>query len=535
MLETPGQGDARHHRRSELVARLTTAGCSSADSSATERLNGDGDDAECNLQPVRHHDRGGRLGDMAVLGGTAQRDVSGHSPSRRQRSRARSRHIGVAHIRPRRHLQLFMHTPLGNDRTGHRSVRSQFAVGAAAVGALAALAGLGEPARAQSLLDRPPNLSGNWVGSPGTVYFNFIHRFTASDAPERKVSNFPTFLVAAGLPYRLLVGFNYATNSNLAPQYPNEWEFFARHHLLRQDDGAPLDFGGQVAYNLAAEGVDGEVSAGRRIGRLRVIGAARVLSNPFVSGETRFAFAGGGTLRVARYLALAGDVAHVMNDDAPNSRPAWSAGLHLAIPYTPHTLSLQATNTNVGTLQGTSRGGDVVRYGFEFTVPLTLRRWFGTPATPPEVAGPTQRVDTVVVVQRDSVSAVTPRAPAARADSLRADTPRAAPTPADTARPAAAAAGRTPPRRTPAARPTVVNVVLRNTTFVPGRIQITAGTTVVWRNEDQLIHSVTATDKSFDSGLLQPGKTYRHTFDKPGQYSYYCMPHPFMKGVVVVR
>jgi hypothetical protein len=35
----------------------------------------------------------------------------------------------------------------------------------------------------QSLLDRPPNISGEWVGAPGTIYFNFVHRFTTSDAP----------------------------------------------------------------------------------------------------------------------------------------------------------------------------------------------------------------------------------------------------------------------------------------------------------------------------------------------------------------
>jgi plastocyanin len=101
--------------------------------------------------------------------------------------------------------------------------------------------------------------------------------------------------------------------------------------------------------------------------------------------------------------------------------------------------------------------------------------------------------------------------------------------------PAAAAPARQPvAARQPAAR-RPVTVVLRNTTFVPGRVQITAGTTVIWRNDDQLIHTVTANDKSFDSGLLQPGKTYSRTFDKPGQYAYYCLPHPFMKGVVVVR
>jgi plastocyanin len=400
---------------------------------------------------------------------------------------------------------------------------------AAWLGAVGALIALAAPpvAAAQSLLERPPNLSGNWVGNSGTVYFNFIHRFRSTDAPERKVSNYPTFLVAAGLPYRLLVGFNYATNSDLAQRYPNEWEFFARHHLLRQDDGAFVDLGGQVGYNLAAEGVDGEISVARRAGPVRLIGAARVLSNAFAAGETRFGLAGGGTLRLARYLAVAGDVAHVMDDDAPNSRTAWSAGLHIAVPYTPHTLSLQATNTNVATLQGTSRGGDIVRYGFEFTVPLTLRRWFGRPEATPEVVAPTStRVDTLIVVQRDTVRVESGR-PLAPADTMRAPPP--AP------EPAAAAPARQPvAARQPAAR-RPVTVVLRNTTFVPGRVQITAGTTVIWRNDDQLIHTVTANDKSFDSGLLQPGKTYSRTFDKPGQYAYYCMPHPFMKGVVVVR
>jgi plastocyanin len=219
-------------------------------------------------------------------------------------------------------------------------------------------------------------------------------------------------------------------------------------------------------------------------------------------------------------------------------RAAWSAGVHIAIPYTPHTLSLQATNTNVGTLQGTSRGSADVRYGFEFTVPLTLRRWFGRPSTPPEVVAATPATDTAGVVRPDTVAPVA-AAPVVRADTAR-DTVRVPAARPDTTLAPAPAAERTPARRTPAARqqrarPAVVNVVMRNMTFVPGRITITPGTTVVWRNDDQLVHTVTANDKSFDSGLLQPGKTYRRTFDKPGQYPYYCVPHPFMKAVVVVR
>src|SRR5687767_15363430 len=132
---------------------------------------------------------------------------------------------------------------------------------------LAAVAVLVMPieARAQSLLDRSPNVSGDWVGAPGTLYFNFVHRFSTSSAPERKVSNVPTFLLAAGLPMRFLAGVNYSTNSSLAPRFPNEWEIFARWAPLSEDHGAPLDLAGQVGYNNAGEGVDGEVSVARRV------------------------------------------------------------------------------------------------------------------------------------------------------------------------------------------------------------------------------------------------------------------------------
>ncbi|HEX8242453.1 MAG TPA: cupredoxin family copper-binding protein [Longimicrobium sp.] len=350
--------------------------------------------------------------------------------------------------------------------------------------ACAALAAGAADVRAQSLLDRPPNLSGGWVGSSGQLYFNFLHRFITSDAPERKVSNVPTFTLAAGLPFRTLVGVEYATNSNLAPRYPNEWEFFVRHALFQQDRGAPLDLGGQVAYNLAAKGVDGEVSVARRQGPLRLIAAGRVLSDPVQAGERRFAVGGGGTLRISRYFALAGDVASLL-DRTEDEELAWSAGVHLAIPGTPHSLSIHTANTNAYTLQGLSRGESVRRYGFEFTIPLTLNRWFGSGARAP---------------------AAPPPPPAAQAD-------------------AAAAQG----------NGIVAKAGMRNLAFVPGRIEITAGTTVEWTNNDPLQHTVTADDGSFDSGLIGTGGTWRHTFTTPGTYPYHCTPHPFMKGTVVVK
>jgi amicyanin len=76
---------------------------------------------------------------------------------------------------------------------------------------------------------------------------------------------------------------------------------------------------------------------------------------------------------------------------------------------------------------------------------------------------------------------------------------------------------------------------MKNLNYLQSRLQISVGTTVEWRNNDPLPHTVTAVDKSFNSGLINPGKSYSHTFTKPGTYNFFCTPHPFMKGVVVVK
>ncbi|HUQ19576.1 MAG TPA: plastocyanin/azurin family copper-binding protein [Gemmatimonadaceae bacterium] len=398
-------------------------------------------------------------------------------------------------------------------------------------------------ATAQSLLERSPNVSGDWTGSPGTLYFHFIHRFSTSGSPERKVTNVPTFLLGAGLPKRFLIGVNYSTNSDLAPRFPNEWELFARWNPLSEDNGSPIDVGGQVGYNNAAEGVDGELSLARRFGIIRVIAAGRALSNPLEEGSVRYAAAGAAVLRLGTYLSLTGDVASLTNR-TPAERVAWSAGVHFAIPLTPHTVSLQATNTLVNTLQGSSRGTSIVRYGFEFTIPLTLRRYFGKRA---KEADAPERADTIQAAElAQTDSAANPAPAVAKVDTV---TNSPAPVPPSTAKaPSAPAPTRTTPpraapaRTTPAPRPAAsapsnrtVRTGMRNVNYMQTRVEITAGTTVEWTNRDPLAHTVTAVDRSFNSGLIQPGKTFRHTFTKPGTYAFFCMPHPFMKGTIVVK
>jgi plastocyanin len=331
------------------------------------------------------------------------------------------------------------------------------------VAGLGTIAVLSNGAAAQSVLERTPNLSGGWLGSTGTLQFNFLHRFSTSPAPARKVTNSPTFLLSYRLPFPLVVGANYATSSDVAPAFPNEWEAFARY----------ARFGGavQLGYNQAARSADAELTVGRTVGPVRLLAVGRVLSNGYASDTARYAIGGGATVRLQRWIALAGDVATLL-DRRTGEKAAWGAALQLAIPYSPHTFSLQVSNTTTATLQGSSRGVAKVRGGFEFTIPFTLSRYFGRRAR-------------AAVVGDGAVDA----------------------TPAE----------------------------IRGMAFAPNRIEIGVGATIRWTNNGQIAHTVTANDGSWDSGQIEPGGTWQRKFDAAGTYAFHCSPHPYMTGVVVVK
>ncbi|MEP6759391.1 MAG: plastocyanin/azurin family copper-binding protein [Actinomycetota bacterium] len=61
--------------------------------------------------------------------------------------------------------------------------------------------------------------------------------------------------------------------------------------------------------------------------------------------------------------------------------------------------------------------------------------------------------------------------------------------------------------------------------FAQQIVRIQPGQTVEWTNEGRAPHTVTADDGSWDSGDLQPGAAFSHTFDQPGIYTYYCRYH----------
>jgi len=79
-----------------------------------------------------------------------------------------------------------------------------------------------------------------------------------------------------------------------------------------------------------------------------------------------------------------------------------------------------------------------------------------------------------------------------------------------------------------------VAVHISNFTFGPKIATVKVGQTVTWTNDDDIPHTVVATDKSFRSKVLDTGQSFSFTFTKPGQVAYFCSLHPMMTGKVTV-
>lgn len=337
------------------------------------------------------------------------------------------------------------------------------------------------PVLAQETFERTPNLSGGWVGYTGFVYLNVPYRFVLDAPGPGLVAGQPTFEGTFSLPWHALAGARFAYGSPTVPGRPDEWEAFARIRPLGEAHGAPFDLALTAAYNGAAESLDAELTVARWLGPLRVIGAARGMTSGYGTGDARLAVGGGATLFPLPGhwpLALAGDVMTLI-DQRGDERLAWSAGLQLGLNYSTHTLSLFATNTLTSTLQGASVGDGQVRFGVELTIPLPVGRLLGM-YVPREQAMEAVVEDPEVVEQ-------------------------------------------------------VVTVEIRDYLFLPKRLEIEAGTTIEWVNRDHDVHTVDADDRAWRSGAIQHGERWRARFDGPGTYAYHCGPHPFMRGIVVVR
>ncbi|MDX1396215.1 MAG: cupredoxin family copper-binding protein [Gemmatimonadota bacterium] len=367
---------------------------------------------------------------------------------------------------------------------------------AATLLAVAALVLVAAPLRAQPLTERTPNLAGAWVTSPGNLHFQFAHRFqtAGTDADitdifgDAVIVNYPTFDLALGLFDGGMAGFRYSSRS-IGTGSRNEWQPYLKYAPLRGVGDGSLALALTGAWNSANKSLDGELAAETRAGPFLFSGAVRGFTDVFEveedSSGAAMALAGGAGFRINRYITLAGDIAQVVA--GPDADPAWSGGIHIGIPFTPHTFSIIATNVASGTISGSSAGSGTfipddtsapVYWGFEFTVPFSgFARW-GRIFKPDD----------------------------------------------DPAEMAAAPSGTR-----------VLEVEIAQVSYRQSEIRVPPGTTVRWINRDPIGHTVTGDDGSWGSDMIGPGEIYEMRFDAEGEFPFHCIPHPFMTGVVIVE
>jgi plastocyanin len=78
-------------------------------------------------------------------------------------------------------------------------------------------------------------------------------------------------------------------------------------------------------------------------------------------------------------------------------------------------------------------------------------------------------------------------------------------------------------------------VRITRTGFTPAQLYVIAGSDVVWINDDQSVHTVTANDNSFKSGDIAPGASFTNRFQMIADHNYHCDYHPGEKGLIDVK
>ncbi len=82
--------------------------------------------------------------------------------------------------------------------------------------------------------------------------------------------------------------------------------------------------------------------------------------------------------------------------------------------------------------------------------------------------------------------------------------------------------------------PRTYQVAIRGMQFVPARLEVDVGDTVMWTNEDVMPHTVSSPG-IFDSMAMAPKQLWGWSFMQRGEWPYGCAFHPTMHGAVVVH
>jgi plastocyanin len=72
------------------------------------------------------------------------------------------------------------------------------------------------------------------------------------------------------------------------------------------------------------------------------------------------------------------------------------------------------------------------------------------------------------------------------------------------------------------------------TYFIPNPNTVTANSRATWNNNDIAPHTATATDGSFDTGIINVGSSGSAIVKGQGTVPYHCTIHPWMNGMLQV-
>jgi plastocyanin len=84
-----------------------------------------------------------------------------------------------------------------------------------------------------------------------------------------------------------------------------------------------------------------------------------------------------------------------------------------------------------------------------------------------------------------------------------------------------------------AAAPHTYTVTIAQMRYGPLPANISVGDTIIWANKDTVPHTVTSKDHKFDLRIAA-GKQASMTLSAAGNFAFYCIYHPAMRGQLKV-
>jgi len=90
----------------------------------------------------------------------------------------------------------------------------------------------------------------------------------------------------------------------------------------------------------------------------------------------------------------------------------------------------------------------------------------------------------------------------------------------------------------------ICHIKMVNSTFTPDTLRVRPDATVVWKNMDDVRHTITSGSPDniqmpLNSDLIEKDKAYEFVFSRAeqhtGKFLYFCQVHPLMRGEIIVQ